>query len=75
MPDPADDGWHMLLTARATLIADEPLYSGRLVRDRSGRWQLLAFKNRAPDGSFPGELTDPIPVTWTPDASSLALTP
>jgi beta-fructofuranosidase len=60
-------------TARATLIADESLYSGRLVRDRRGDWQLLAFRNLAPDGHFSGELTDPLPITWTPDGTTLVI--
>ncbi|MCU1475314.1 MAG: hypothetical protein JWQ64_7 [Subtercola sp.] len=45
-------------------IADETLYVGRLVQDRSGEWQLLAFKNTAADGEWIGEITDPMPVTW-----------
>ena len=39
-------------------------YSGRLIRDRGGRWVLLAFRNLGPDGGFVGEITDPMPVSW-----------
>ncbi len=45
----------------AYLLHDESLYVGRLVQDRAGAWQLLAFHNVAPDG-FGGEITDPMPV-------------
>jgi beta-fructofuranosidase len=36
------------------------LYSGRLVTTADGSHVWLAFVSRAPDGSFPGTLTDPI---------------
>jgi beta-fructofuranosidase len=42
---------------------DHPsLYAGRLVRDRSGRWVLLGFRD-IEDGEFMGEIADPVPVT------------
>lgn len=53
-----------LSTAR--LLLDDSFYVGRLVQDRSGAWQLLAFVNRRPDGTFGGTLTDPMPVHWDP---------
>ena len=59
--------------AQAVRITDESLYSGRLIRDRAGRWVLLAFRNRGPDGRFIGELTDPMPVRWAADGSALEL--
>ena len=34
---------------------------GRLVQDRTGQWQLLAFRN-IDDGGWVGEITDPRPV-------------
>lgn len=52
-------------------VTDESLYVGRLVRRRDGSWALMAFRNTAPDGSFVGELADPIPVTI--DRGRLAL--
>jgi beta-fructofuranosidase len=69
----------MLVTARACdgpadqRMTDESLYSGRLVRDRTGRWTLLAFRNHGPDGRFIGELTDPMPIGWATDGSTLKL--
>lgn len=51
-------------TAKATLLTDEGLYSGKVVLDRSGEPVLLAF--RAFDGGeFVGEIIDPIPMTVT----------
>jgi sucrose-6-phosphate hydrolase SacC (GH32 family) len=45
-------------------ITDERLYVGRLVEDRNGEWQLLAFRNNDGHGGWLGEITDPQPVTW-----------
>lgn len=53
--------------AGATPLTDDSLYVGKLVRDRTGRWVLLAFENAGPDGSFGGVLTDPMPVSWDGD--------
>lgn len=58
---------------RAVRITDESLYGGRLFRDRSGRWVMLAFRNRGPDGRFIGELADPVPIRWAADGSALQL--
>ena len=58
---------------RAVRMTDESLYSGRLVRDRAGRWIMLAFGNRGPDGRFIGELSDPMPIGWATDGSTLKL--
>ena len=52
-------------------IADESLYVGRLTPDRAGKWHLLAFRNTAPGGEWIGEITDPMPVTWTDDKLTL----
>ncbi len=57
--------------ADARLLVNESLYAGRLVRTREGGHVLLAFRNRLPDGSFGGELSDPMPVAW--DGSRLVL--
>ncbi|MFN8196085.1 MAG: hypothetical protein U0R80_17620 [Nocardioidaceae bacterium] len=69
-PDPPYD------LSSARLLLDDSFYVGRLVRDRSGAWQVLAFVNRLPEGSpdgppgaFGGTLTDPMPVTWSPDGT------
>jgi hypothetical protein len=45
-------------------ITDERLYVGRLVEDRTGQWQLLAFRNNDGHGGWVGEITDPQPVGW-----------
>jgi beta-fructofuranosidase len=47
--------------ASARVIAGDGLYSGRIVHDRQGRPNLLAFVDR-PDGAFVGELADPRPI-------------
>jgi beta-fructofuranosidase len=49
----------------ATLFPDTSLYASRLVQDRDGGWNLMAFINQV-DGRFVGELCDPIPVTADP---------
>jgi beta-fructofuranosidase len=46
----------------AYLLHDESLYVGRLVRDRAGAWQLMAFRNIDAAGVFEGAITDPMPV-------------
>jgi beta-fructofuranosidase len=49
----------------ATLFPDTTLYASRLVQDRDGGWNLIAFINHV-DGKFVGELCDPISVTADP---------
>jgi len=58
---------------QAVRMTDESLYSGRLIRDRAGRWVMLAFRNRGRNGRFIGELADPVPVRWATDGSALEL--
>jgi beta-fructofuranosidase len=51
-------------------IGDEPLvgdkigslYAGKLVQDPDGEWVVLAARMHAPDGTFVGELSDPLGV-------------
>jgi beta-fructofuranosidase len=50
--------------ASAYRLTDESLYVGRLIQDREGAPVLLAFRNLGPDGTFIGELTDPLPLGW-----------
>jgi beta-fructofuranosidase len=57
--------------SRAVRIADESLYSGRLIRDRAGQWVILAFRNHEPDRGFIGEIINPVPVRWTQDGTAL----
>lgn len=58
----------------AELLADETLYSGRIVRARSGEWSLLAFENTGRAGAFVGRISDPVPLRWTPDGMRIAST-
>ena len=51
--------------AASVLLVDERLYSGRMIRDRSGALVMLAFENSTADGGFVGSLSDPIPVDWS----------
>ena len=55
----------------AQLVTDESLYSGRLITDRTGRVVMLAFDMNTADGSFLGSVSDPIPVSWSPDRSRI----
>lgn len=51
----------------ATPLTDDSLYVGKLVRDPTGSWILLAFHNKGSDGEFGGTLSDPMPVHWDGD--------
>lgn len=57
----------------AALVVDERLYSGRIVRDRSGALVMLAFENSTLNGDFIGSLSDPIPVGWAATDSTITL--
>ena len=59
----------------ATPLTDDSFYVGKLVRDPSGEWVLLAFHNAGPDGAFGGALSDPMPVQWDGDFLTVARTP
>lgn len=50
--------------ANAYKIADESLYVGKAIRARDGGWVLLAFENLGPDGTFVGQITDPVRLRW-----------
>jgi hypothetical protein len=45
-------------------LTSPALYAGRVIRDRAGRWVLLAFQNADSDEAFVGGLSDPIPIHW-----------
>ncbi|MFO1388510.1 family 43 glycosylhydrolase [Cellvibrio sp.] len=45
----------------------EGLYSGRLIKDAQGNWQLMAFMGNDSEGHFAGNIIDPIPVVQMPD--------
>lgn len=55
----------------ARLVTDESLYSGRLITDRAGRVVMLAFDMTGADGTFLGSVSDPIPVSWSPDRRAI----
>ena len=57
---------------RATPLTDDSLYVGKLVRNPSGEWVLLAFHNIGADGDFVGALSDPMPVHWDGDNLQIA---
>jgi beta-fructofuranosidase len=57
----------------AVQLIDRSLYSGRLVQERdTGEWQFLAFPHDADDGTFIGEIPDPLNVQM--DGRTIALT-
>lgn len=49
---------------RATLLLGQTHYVGRLIRDRTGQWVMLAFFYEDTAGRFIGGLCDPTPVGW-----------
>ncbi|WP_051274808.1 glycosyl hydrolase family 32 [Cellulomonas sp. URHD0024] len=61
---PVDDLTGPFDISQATRLTDSSLYAGRLVQDRSGTWNLLAFVNHDDSGEFVGGLCAPIPVAW-----------
>lgn len=77
-PDPGAGGiWSVPIDApgarvdlgRASRLTDESLYAGRLVLDRTGTWQLLAFVNVDEQGEFGGWIADPIAVHWNEEGA------
>ncbi|NUU05109.1 glycosyl hydrolase family 32 [Leifsonia sp. C5G2] len=62
---PADSPTGPFHIEEAYRLTDERLYVGRLVQDRAGDWQLLAFRNDDEAGGWVGEITDPQPVRWS----------
>ncbi len=62
--DSLADGLH---SSGAYRLTDERWYVGRLVQDRAGQWQFLAFRNFGDDGGWVGEIGDPRPVAWHGD--------
>jgi hypothetical protein len=55
-------------------LTDERLYVGRLVQDRAGEWQLLAFRNDDEHSGWVGEITDPQPVQWVDGRLAIGVT-
>lgn len=56
----------------AVRLTDESLYVGKVIA-HAGTSYFLAFRNRGPDDTFVGGITDPMPVTWRADGAGLAL--
>ncbi|MGJ5894193.1 glycosyl hydrolase family 32 [Streptomyces sp. V2] len=52
--------------AAAIPVPGPDLYAPRLVQAGDGSWRLIGFVDER-DGAFVGELSDPVPVRWTPD--------
>ncbi len=47
--------------AGARVMPVKDLYSARLIRDRSGEWQVIGFIDGSEHDEFVGELIDPVP--------------
>ena len=47
--------------AGARVIPIKDLYSGRLIRDRAGEWQVIGFIDGSERDEFAGEIIDPVP--------------
>lgn len=60
--------------AEAAVVTTAPLYSGRLIQDRTGQWLMMACHDAHSDGSFDGLVSDPIPVGWDTERGSLTTT-
>jgi len=71
---PVDGPGSPVDVSAAVRLTDESLYVGKVVHHR-GVAYFMAFRNRAPDGTFVGGVTDPVPVTWRADGRGLALAP
>jgi beta-fructofuranosidase len=54
-------------TASAYRLTDERFYVGRIVQDRAGQAQFLAFRNVDPETGWQGEIADPVPVHFEDD--------
>ena len=57
----------------AANVTTAQLYSGRLIRSRSGQWVMMACHDANSDGFFEGVVSDPIPVRWDPERGGLTL--
>lgn len=59
--------------SRAIRLTDESVYVGRVIEDRAGDWQFLAFINENAGGEFVGGITDPVGIGWNDSATGLVL--
>lgn len=62
---PADSPTGPFHLDRAEPIEVDGNYAGRLVRDRAGVWQLLAFVDVTADGTFGGVIGNPVALALT----------
>lgn len=60
-------------TSAARLVHDDALYAARAVRNRSGQWQLFAFRNLDEHGSFVGGIAGPMAMSWSAERGELRL--
>lgn len=61
----ADDPLGPFRYSTHEFLAGDPVglrYAGKLVEGPDGEWCFLALRNFAPDGSYVGDLIDPVPV-------------
>jgi beta-fructofuranosidase len=50
------------IAAARPFVAEPKLFAAPLVRDRTGQWVLLGFRNQESDGIYSFDVIDPIPV-------------
>lgn len=60
-----DDALSSIDASSARLLLDDAHYAARVVTDRDGQPQLLAFRNTTVDSVFTGGITDPMPLRWS----------
>ena len=60
-----DDALSCIDASTAKLLLDDSYYAARVVVDRDGQPQLLAFRNTTIDTEFTGGITDPMPLRWS----------
>jgi beta-fructofuranosidase len=59
--------------SRAVRLSDESVYVGKVIQDRAGDWQFLAFINHDEHGEFVGGIIDPVKIGWNDSATGLVL--
>lgn len=74
-PQPAVTGTHYLVADHFLgpyrFLTDEflaadtygSLYAGKMIQNAAGQWLFIAFRNLTQNGTFVGEIIDPIPVS------------
>ncbi len=54
-------------------VTSERLYVGKIIDDKHGRPQFLAFENRGDGDEFRGGIVDPCGIGWNRDGTGLDL--